>query len=255
MNNVLGEVLIRLVIGVIALYFDKVRPFTRKIQPDELWLYKNPRTDSYVTTTTLWIMSLGIPTAVILCVSFAKRKQSDALQGFLACSLGCVLNALLTNIIKVIVGRPRPDFFWRCYPDGVVSSNLSCTGDMNVVQEGRKSFPSGHSSWAFAGLGFLALYIAGKLHTFSREGKAHAWKLVAPLAPLCSALMIALSRTCDYHHHWQDVACGSALGLFCAYISYCHYYPKLSSPVSDQPLVDIPIRTTSSMEGVSVKTI
>lgn len=103
---------------------------------------------------------------------------------------------------------------------------------------------------AFAGLGFLAMYVAGKLHTFSRTGKAQAWRLLAPLTPLVSALVIALSRTCDYHHHWQDVLCGSLLGFFCAYISYHHYYPKLSSPLSDKPYVDIANHDSTSSVGI-----
>lgn len=35
---------------------EKAEPFTRIIREDELWLYKKPRTESYVPTTILWVV-------------------------------------------------------------------------------------------------------------------------------------------------------------------------------------------------------
>ena len=56
---------------------------------------------------------------------------------------------------------------------------------------------------SFASMGFVSLYLAGKLQTFSSHRPPHNMGVLAPVVPLLFALAIALSRTCDYHHHWQ----------------------------------------------------
>lgn len=96
-----------------------------------------------------------------------------------------------------------------------------------------RTVPSGHSSFAFAGLGFLALYLAGKTHLFGHRGRAiHAW---VSLAPLLAALLVAVSRTMDYRHHATDVIAGAVLGSVIANLSYFLYYPVLTSAESHLP--------------------
>lgn len=74
------------------------------------------------------------------------------------------------------------------------------------VLEGKNDFQLLFSTVAFSSFGFVALYLAGKLHTFSWNGKGQSWKLFLFVLPLGAALAIAVSRTCDYHHHWQGTA-------------------------------------------------
>ena len=52
-------------------------------------------------------------------------------------------------------------------------------------------------------MGFVALFLAGKLGVFNSRGRGQSWRLLTVLTPLMFSLMIAISRTCDYHHHWQ----------------------------------------------------
>jgi len=134
----------------------------------------------------------------------------------------------ITDAIKDGVGRPRPHFFWRCFPDGIpnydnITTDVICHGEKSVIKEGHKSFPSGHSSWSFAGLGFLAWYLAGKLKAFDRKG--HIAKLCLVFLPLLVASLVAVSRVDDYWHHWQDVFAGGILGLTVASFCYLQFFP------------------------------
>lgn len=100
------------------------------------------------------------------------------------------LSLLFLDIIKVTVGRPRPDFFYRCFPDGIMNSEMLCTGDSWKVMDGRKSFPSGHSSFSFATMGFLSFYLMGKLKIFSDEGRGKSLRLILCFIPLIAAMLV-----------------------------------------------------------------
>jgi len=66
---------------------------------------------------------------------------------------------------------------------------LGCDGDEEDVIQGRKSFPSGHSSYSFATFGFVFLYFSAKMKTFAAnrhgtDGAASAGKFLTSVTLL-----------------------------------------------------------------------
>ncbi|XP_066277042.1 phospholipid phosphatase 4-like [Branchiostoma lanceolatum] len=250
---IVSELVVRILLLVIFLITEDMVPFIREIQPEERWLYKYPHIQhDAVPSTVMFAIAISAPLIVVIVYSTVKRDKIEAFQGILAVTLALVLNGVVTNTVKLMYGRPRPDFFSRCFPDGKWSKDMKCTGDPDTIIEGRKSFPSGHSSFSFTGLTFAALYLAGKLHCFQGKGRGQSWRLLLAGLPLLGATMIAVSRTSDYRHHWQDIAVGSAMGLLMAYTIYRQYYPALSKPCCDMPHVAITPLADSALSNYDV---
>ncbi|ONM04978.1 Lipid phosphate phosphatase 2 [Zea mays] len=174
------------------------------------------------------LIAIVLPLVIFAVIYFKKKNVYDLHHGILGILYSVLITAVITDAIKDGVGRPRPDFFWRCFPDGKpnfnnITTDVICHGEKSVIKEGHKSFPSGHSSWSFAGLGFLAWYLAGKLKAFDRKG--HIAKLCLVFLPLLVASLVAVSRVDDYWHHWQDVFAGGIIGLTVASFCYLQFFP------------------------------
>lgn len=92
---------------IIVSHFQTIAPFERKIQPDELWLYRNPRTDSYVTEHMLWPLVIGGPLLMFFIHFLITRNKIDFLQSHLALTLSLGLNAVLTDVLKLTVGESK----------------------------------------------------------------------------------------------------------------------------------------------------
>ncbi|CAI5961329.1 unnamed protein product [Closterium sp. NIES-64] len=123
----------------------------------------------------------------------------------------CATTFLLTNALKVSIGRPRPHFFIVCFPSGVPvygsDGNVQCNGSSSSVMESRVSFPSGHTS----SLTYAALFLAAKLQAFSARGRGQLWRLVPSACCLAGAASVGITRIDDYWHFPFDVFIGGLI--------------------------------------------
>lgn len=202
----------------------------------------------------LFIYAAAVP-AVVLCIwTLALRPDiHKAHVTALGLAITIFTTTLLTDVFKNLIGRPRPDLIARCVPEEsapiheLITIDLCTETSHHKLHDGWRSFPSGHSSFAFAGLGWLALFLASQTYCF-RPGASFSTVLLC-LLPLLGASAIAISRLEDYRHDVGDVLCGSALGFLVAYATWRRYYPSLASPDCKEPYAQPGKRTQSSNGG------
>ncbi|KAJ1835579.1 hypothetical protein IWW55_002218 [Coemansia sp. RSA 2706] len=204
-----------------------------------------PPDQQTVTVPMLFAVSIGVPVCVVVVLAAGiKRNMHDLHVGLLGLLMGVSLTLMFTNCLKNVLGRPRPNLLARCLPtpptqplddpaQGLSTIAICTQPNRAVLDEGFRSFPSGHTSLAFAGMTFLMYYLAGKLHVFDRQG--HTYKSFAVFMPLLVAATVGATRVADYWHHPTDVFVGAAIGLCTATFSYHQYYPLLISPYCDRP--------------------
>ena len=116
-----------------------------------------------------------------------------------------------TNLLKGLLGRARPDMFVDTRP-----SDFRFAEGFSV--RGRQSFPSGHTTAAFA----AASAVTSEVH---RMWPKYTW-YVGPVL-YGGATLVGLSRM--YHNrHWaSDVALGAGVGTFAGLkvVKYSHDHP------------------------------
>ncbi|KAI0333862.1 lipid phosphate phosphatase 1 [Cubamyces sp. BRFM 1775] len=226
----------------IAAYFIKnLPPYERDFSLKDPLIDHKHRPDQ-IGGGTNWIMAFFVPLGITFAVSLLRRSRMELYHSGIALYSGSALSHLFTELLKNRVGRLRPDFLDRCKWDKELKA---CTGKLDSVLDGRRSFPSGHSSTAFAGMMFLSLWIAGvtgawRLTETVPGGsflRSKIARLLLSLIPLAFATWVAISRLEDYRHHKEDVIVGSLIGAVSATICYLIYWPNPFSPQPHGPRV------------------
>jgi diacylglycerol diphosphate phosphatase/phosphatidate phosphatase len=227
-----------LLIGLLyipALILNTIQPFERIIWRDDRSIMYPYSLSEIVPSWALPLFAFVLPMIMITVWMGVKRFGNKRLfVVYVGLILALAITVLVTNIVKPLVGRARPDFLARCDADPLVTSKLVCRGSKALVAEGRRSFPSGHTSSSFAGLMFAAFFLAGQMSLFDGEGRAY--RLVVSVIPFLLAVFVGISRVMDYRHHWQDVLAGAILGTVIAYLCYRMYFPAIMSDEPYEPL-------------------
>lgn len=171
-----------------------------------------------------------------------NTQYIDVLRCCLGLLLAIILSIHVTQFLKMMVGRARPDFMSRCLetkmvdlkllplrPNGSIDIHKCPNTNKELIIDGYRSFPSGHASGSFAGLGFLSIWLGGLLGVF--DGDGNVWRVMVSLLPLNLAAYISLTRLLDYRHHWDDLAVGAIIGVLSALVGHLVYCgrPKMFS--------------------------
>ncbi|OBZ73760.1 putative lipid phosphate phosphatase 3, chloroplastic [Grifola frondosa] len=178
-----------------------------------------------------WTIALILPLTVTVAVGCIRRSAIEVHHSCLALWAGRGYAYFFTESLKNRVGRLRPDFLDRCKWDKTLKA---CAGNLDKVLDGRRSFPSGHSSTAFAGMTFLSFWIAGMTGAWCINQPASSASLLSSklarlslsIIPLLFATWVAISRVEDNRHHIEDVIVGSLIGITSAAICYLIYWPN-----------------------------
>ncbi|GLT48861.1 hypothetical protein SLA2020_224530 [Shorea laevis] len=217
-----------LLLVVIDALLNFIEPFHRFVGEGMMTDLKYPFHQDTIPFWVVGIVVVLLPLIVFLIYYLFRKDVYDLHHATMGLLFSVLITGVITDSIKDAVGRPRPNFFFRCFPDGKavfnnVTGNVVCHGHVKDIKEGYKSFPSGHTSWSFAGLTFLAWYMSGKIRAFDRRG--HVAKLCILFLPIMLATLVGISRVDDYWHHWTDVFAGALIGSTVASFCYLQSFP------------------------------
>jgi undecaprenyl-diphosphatase len=167
----------------------------------ELFLYLNSKHIYWLDPVMLFLSSYSA--WVLMCIAMIAfiylRSKSWKITTSLAFLLTVGMSALLTNLVKVMVGRPRP------------IHNIAWKDSIHAIEKYSEStsFFSSHSATTFAMAVFFFLFV--KYNSCN--------KLLGYLAILWAAV-VAYSRIYLAKHYPVDVFCGILFGTLVGIVGY-----------------------------------
>jgi membrane-associated phospholipid phosphatase len=174
-----------------------------------------PHYDSGLSEAKNLVVVVALP-IILYTIMYVILKVEGVLQGMIPFDYlsvvighcGCVIiGNILANVLKLQIGRPRPDFFAVLGLNA--NSETPIPDDMSVKNyiECFKSFPSGHTVSASAGAMFLVLFLQHAIE--SDQFTVYFLKVL----PFAYTFYIGGMRITEHRHHFEDVLGGLIIGL------------------------------------------
>ncbi|KAH6892590.1 phosphatidic acid phosphatase type 2/haloperoxidase [Thelonectria olida] len=200
-----------------------------------------PLRDEIIPIWLAAFLASVIPIVVILLMQIRVRSFWDVNNAVIGLLYSLITAAVFQVFLKWLIGGLRPHFLDVCKPDVSLANNKGynrkgfqqiyytreiCTGDEDQIDDSLESFPSGHTTAAFAGFIFLYLYLNAKLKVFSNYHPS-MWKLILIYAPVLGAVLIGGALTIDEFHNWYDVLAGAIIGTMMAFSAYRMTYAAI----------------------------
>ncbi|THH14991.1 hypothetical protein EW146_g5423 [Bondarzewia mesenterica] len=194
-------------------------------------LISHKHTHQQISGTTNALIALAVPFTIAGVIGIVRASLWEIHHGFLAIFSGRAIARLITESLKNRVVSVQTS--WQGVNGTRLFKHVLGT-KLADVTDGRRSFPSGHSSTAFAGMTFISFFLAGKTAAWCFQAPisptsitgTRLGRLMLTLLPLAFAAWVAISRVEDYRHHKEDVVVGSLIGLFSSSICYLTFWPN-----------------------------
>ncbi|KAI5369233.1 Putative phosphatidic acid phosphatase type 2/haloperoxidase [Septoria linicola] len=180
--------------GLLSLVHPKHRPFSLLNQE-----ISYPYVEESVPVWMLGVVAFLVPAGIITLITLIfvpggevrristrsqvlRLKLWELEKGLAGLCLSVAVGFFVTQGMKNLFGKPRPNLLARCEPNledlmssyvgglgqdisarwTLVDSSICTQTDVEKLQDGFRSFPSGHASWSWSGLLYLTLYFCSK---------------------------------------------------------------------------------------------
>ncbi|KAL4236595.1 hypothetical protein ACF0H5_004980 [Mactra antiquata] len=167
---------------------------------------------------------------ILNCIDTKCRQACLTTEGFIFCLksysiflLGLVIQLLIVEVTKAMMGTLRPNFLDVCRPVYNASlcpgyiSEYTCTGSYSdEIRSSRQSFPSGHSSFSM----YFAVYLCIHLQIRSKFTFSTTLRFILQMSLIFMSLLCGFGRIVDNKHHPGDVIVGFIVGSAVAVAVY-----------------------------------